>query len=70
MTRPPRRDADPTPEEVAAILAVVEARVAEEAAAGRSPSAALDAWAAAGRPEPAPGQHRRRPVPRPGGPSA
>ena len=65
-----RREADPTPEEVAAILAVVEARVAEEAAGGGNPSTALDAWAAAGRPVPAPGQHRRRPVPRPANPAA
>ena len=63
---PGRREAALTPEEVAAILAVVEARVAEETGAGESPSAALDAWAAAGRPEPAPGRHRRRP----GDPSA
>ena len=67
MTRERRRREEAlTPEEVAAILAVVEARVAEEAAAGESPSAGLDAWTAAGRREPAPGQHRRRP----GNPSA
>jgi hypothetical protein len=58
---PGRREAALTPEEVAAILAVVEARVAEETGAGEIPSAALDAWAAAGRPTPAPGKHRRRP---------
>lgn len=59
-----------TPEEVAAVLAVVEARVAEEAAAGGSPSVALDAWAAAGRPQPAPGRHRRPPAPQPGDPAS
>ena len=60
---PRRREPALTPEEVAAVLAVVEARVAEETAASGAPSVALDAWAAAGRPEPAPGRHRRRPVP-------
>lgn len=39
-----------TPEEVAAVLAVVKAAVEEEAAAGSSGgSEARDAWAAAGR---------------------
>jgi len=65
-----RRDGVLTAEEVAAILAVVEARVAEEAVASGAPSVTLDAWAAAGRPEPAAGKHRRRRVPRPGDPSA
>jgi len=61
-----RREAAPTPEEVAAILAVVEARVAEEAAASGAPSVALDAWAAAGRP--GRGPHRGQPVPPSGDP--
>ena len=56
-----RPEAALTPEEVAAVLAVVEARVAEEAAASGSPSVALAAWAAAGRPGPEP--HRRQPAP-------
>lgn len=70
MSPPGRREGDLTPEEVAAILAAVEARVGEEAAASGAPSVAVDAWAAAGRPEPAPGKHRRRRAPRPGDPSA
>jgi hypothetical protein len=56
-----RREAALSQEEVAAILAVVEARVAEEAGASEGPPAAPDAWAAAGRPGPARGHHRRRP---------
>jgi len=67
MSPPRRREAALTPEEVAAILAVVEARVAEEAAASGAPSVALDAWAAAGRP--GPGPNRRHPVPPSGDPA-
>lgn len=67
MSPPRRGEAALTPEEVAAILAVVEARVAEEAAASGAPSVALDAWAAAGRPGPVP--NRRQPVPSSGDPA-